>query len=123
MKLESAFVAKMHAKGRVTSRQSSPREGTKLRRMYDLLMASKGLPLDTPLAMFGMTAESRSNNAGIYIENLRNFYGLDIRKLEPGRWVLAGEWFGKVYIDYIAERIHAAETHAPSSQAQHERCA
>lgn len=36
---------------------------------------------------------------------LRDFYGLDIRNFGRRRWCLVGEWFGKEYKDYIAEKI------------------
>ena len=46
---------------------------------------------------------------------LIDVYGLDIRsRSHPGAWgtgssereyILAGEWFGKVYVDYIAEQL------------------
>lgn len=55
------------------------------------------------------------------IEMLKNFYGLDIRCFgraagykgrgsAPGRWCLVGEWFGREYKDYLAERIAKKET-------------
>lgn len=37
------------------------------------------------------------------LENLRSFYGLDIRRISRTKWCLVGEWFGKVYVDYLAE--------------------
>jgi len=90
-------------KGKCPAGQDRPRPGTLTRRMYDLLVANKGIPLDVPLTMFEGT-RARGQAAAI-IEALRNIYGLDIRKLGVRRWVLAGEWFGKVYVDYIAEKI------------------
>lgn len=87
-----------------------PKAGTKIRALYDLLMANKGIPVRASITTIAF------NTA---VENLRDFYGLDIRKLPidrkrghgcgrgsgPATWVLAGEWFGKVYIDYIADRV------------------
>lgn len=96
MRVDSAAVSKGHWG---QSANLAPKEGTKLRCLYDLLMANKGLPIDLPLTRFG------GNRNGIAIEQLRDFYGLDIRKLKSKRWVLAGEWFGKTYRDYIADRL------------------
>lgn len=75
----------------------APREGTRLREIYDLLQSNKGTPTD-------FTCRKRDTNR---IDQLRDFYGLDIRNIGYRRWLLAGEWFGKVYIDYVAERVGA----------------
>ena len=81
--------------------QSIPREGTRLRRMYDLLMANKGLPIKVSLTRF----ENAPYHTGQFVHQLQDFYGLDIRRIHNSRWVLAGEWFGSTYKDYIAERL------------------
>lgn len=82
--------------------RSLPREGTRLRALYDLFMANKGAVINRPLTI-------EFDLGGIAIEQLRNFYGLDIRCVGYGQWLLAGEWFGRVYIDYVAERHEVAE--------------
>jgi len=87
------------AKGRGV-RNPRPREGTKLRAIHDLFVANKGIPI--AFSTSGAPARAR-------IEQLRNFYGLDIRCLARGRWVLAGEWYGSTYVDYIADVIHKAD--------------
>jgi hypothetical protein len=83
-----------------------PREGSRLRAIYDELMENKGFPIQG-----GFT--NRDKNC---VEQLQNFYGLDIRIFRHGKgrgkgstsvWILAGEWFGKTYVDYIADRINA----------------
>lgn len=103
MRMESAAASKGTKSGAAT-RNLRPRDGTKLRALYDQFMANKGVPVEmTIAAMLG------SPNKGGEVDQLRDFYGLDIRKLGYGRWVLAGEWFGKTYVDYIAERIAQAE--------------
>lgn len=81
----------------------APREGTRLRECYDLLQANKGIPVEWRRGLVDSTAV-------IY---LSDYYGLDIRLLQKGDsrtgrkplYVLAGEWFGKVYVDYIAEQV------------------
>ena len=94
-------------KGTRAHYQLAPREGTKLRALYDGFMEHKGLPFQRNLC----PKDHRR------IADLKDFYGLDIRMLKsgsgnrwegssvPGTWVLAGEWFGKTYVDYIADRI------------------
>ena len=72
---------------------SAPREGTKLREVYDLFQANKGrvIPFTRP--------------SGNVTDNLTDYYGLDLRCVGYGQWVLAGEWFGRIYVDYVSERI------------------
>jgi hypothetical protein len=96
MKMESAGAAKGHGMAVASQTNLKPKEGTKLRARYDLFMANKGVPIDRPL--------SGKRNPRL-IHDLRDYYGLDIRCLGYRRWVLAGEWFGPVYIDYIADKI------------------
>lgn len=86
------------AKGTGHALQRMPREGSKIRALYDFLEARKGIPIDIALTV------AAPNFRGD-IEKLRDFYGLDIRKISYGRWVLAGEWFGTEYRDYIAEHL------------------
>ena len=99
MRTESAY----SVKGKSKNKQKIPRAGSKVRGLWDLLHLHKGEIVTLPLTlMFHNTA----------INHLRDFYGLDIRNLggnERGRkkggsrWVLAGEWFGSRYVDYIAK--------------------
>jgi hypothetical protein len=80
------------------TRNSIPSEGTKLRALYDLFHASRGQVIDF----------SRPGN-GRPFNDLIDYYGLDIRRISRGKWVLAGEWFGKIYLDYIQEHLTSLE--------------
>lgn len=86
-----------------------PREGSSLRRLYDTLMFTKGRPCYLLNAQFG----AGPNFLGNAIEQLRNFYGLDIRVTPSGhhtrQYLLAGDWFGRVYVDYVVDRIDRGE--------------
>ena len=107
MRCESAGVAKGTKVGQSTAQQI-PKLGTKIRELWDLLHLHKGeVFIDRLTPRFGNGT----------IRQLRDFYGLDIRDLGeakrpggkvgghgPHRWILAGEWFGRDYRDYIAER-------------------
>ena len=73
-----------------------PREGTKRRELYDYLQANKGNVITVSFA----PGHGKSELAA-----LQDFYGLDIRRIRHRQWVLAGEWFGSEYCDYIAERL------------------
>lgn len=77
MRTESAAQAKAPHRA---ANQRVPRQGSRMRALYDVLMKNKGLVVTLVL---------------------RN----DDRGSGPGRYVLAGEWFGREYRDYIAERI------------------
>lgn len=91
--------------------QQKPREGTRLRQVYDLFQANKGTPIEFHVRMFGPDPN--------IVNKLMDFYGLDIRRIRSGSsrvgrvstWVLAGEWFGRVYVDYVAD--HVARSPSP----------
>lgn len=102
MRVKSAYAA-THKGGQTL--QKIPRPGTRLRELYDLFQMNKGIVIEEPLTM-------RYNYN--YFITLIDFYGLDIRKIgevqhknkrgmRTGRWVLAGEWFGADYVDYISK--------------------
>lgn len=101
MRTESVDSMKKHNK----PRRNIPREGSKIRKMYDLFMTNKGVILE-------LTMRTKDPN-NTRITQLIDFYGLDIRclsnskgsKIKTSKWVLAGEWFGKVYVDYVVERL------------------
>lgn len=73
----------------------SPAAGTHTRAIYDVFMRQKGKPI-------AFTPGKRDYEV---MDRLRDFYGLDIRRVDKGKWVLAGEWFASKYVDYIAERL------------------
>lgn len=85
------------------SPKQRPDPESRLGMLYDAFKNSAGKPI--PLKLTG--ADSN------YPERLIDFYGLDIRRLQrgdsrtnkPSIWVLAGEWFGREYRDYIAEQL------------------
>jgi hypothetical protein len=90
---------------RVSARQV-PAEGTKVRATYDLFMAHKGEPISF----------SRDRHHPFIIDRLVDTWGLDIRRIGKGRYLLAGEWFGIEYVDYVALRFHALERGAALSE-------
>jgi len=102
MRFDSVYDLK--AKYKAGRQQKMPKPGTKIRRLWDLLQMYKGEVIELPL--------STEYNTGITY--LIDFYGLDIRKLEDrqhkgrrggsscAKWILAGEWFGSEYVDYIS---------------------
>lgn len=80
-------------KPRGPAKRDIPKEGTKIRELYDLFMNNKGKVLDVVLG-------SGNHHSKEY---LMDFYGLDIRCLRYGKWCLVGEWDGDKYIDYVTQ--------------------
>ena len=82
--------------------EKPPREGTRLREIYDMFKEKPGLPIHW----------STHTNECIALGQLRDFYGLDIRRVDKhrrGLWILAGEWFGSRYRDYVQERLRGED--------------
>jgi hypothetical protein len=105
MRCQTAAKAKFKSRYVGAPLRERPKEGSVLRQTFDLLQANKGRTVEI--------VSNKSFPIGIQIIQLENFYGLDVRLVRQGHkgvgrlstYVLAGEWFGRVYIDYIAERI------------------
>jgi hypothetical protein len=102
----TAAQAKTKKRRHSTVVNDKPSEGSRIREIYDLLMASKGR-----VVLIDLTHSGDDRR----LASLQDFYGLDIRIVRRGRRragrsteiVLAGEWFGRVYIDYIAEHLNS----------------
>ncbi len=69
-----------------------PREGTELRRLYDLLLSGEPVTCQKTLA--------RGEGAGAYIEQLRSFYNCEIETLprRQGFAKLLGRWDGPYFV-------------------------
>lgn len=85
---------------KVLSTRRAPREGTQLRVVYDLLQANKGQPVD-------IDTKNR-NYLNHQIDQLKSFYGLDIRSMPEAKrkgvrynHILVGEYVGKDYVNYL----------------------
>lgn len=108
MKTESAAASK----GNRSLKLSLPSEGSRARALYNIFKANEGVPIKISASYF-------EHYHGRLLEDLQDYYGMDIRKIRRGEWVLAGEWFGSKYRDYIAERI--AEHDAATKRARQEK--
>ena len=76
-----------------TAYQAEPSVGTKAREIWDLFQASRGKVIE-----FDAAAHTKNISA------LRNYYGLDLRRIKKHRWCLVGEWLHDgTYVDYVAE--------------------
>lgn len=104
MRLLSAYQIKARLKGKkIRALQPMPKEGSAVRAVYDKFTSQPGKVIEFQIG------DSGCNDA--VLTALRIYYGLDIRMLKQGSsranrrslWVLAGEWFGKIYIDYTAD--------------------
>lgn len=96
MRLPSASELKKQTRRQINP---IPREGSKIRAIYDLFHSNKGRVIDF--------AASTDNGRPMFA--LIEYYGLDIRRVAPRKWVLAGEWFGSEYRDYVIEHHDSEE--------------
>jgi hypothetical protein len=72
--------------------------GSKLRAVYDLFRSNAGRPIDFKIQYYPVSS----------LYQLIDIYGLDIRRIRNGRWMLAGEWFGRLYVDHTAPKPETA---------------
>lgn len=94
MRVLSANAAK-HRSHKLTP--SAPQQGSGIGVVWALLQANKGRAVHRPDGMKKVVWEAA-------LGQLRDFWGLDINR--PGTSpMLVGEWFGKVYVDYLAEAL------------------
>jgi hypothetical protein len=83
-----------------------PAAGTKMGKIYDQLKENKGEPVV-------ITHHMSPGAFGATLMQLRDYYGLDVRQIQrankkrglEAKHCLVGEWFGNVYVDYIAEKM------------------
>ena len=122
--MRCATAAQILGKPGSANARIAPQLGTRTREVYDLFQANRGRPVEF------QTNDSATDKT--IIVRLIDFYGLDIRCLRNGSrrvgrrslWLLAGEWFGRVYVDYVAQHIESLsrptgnETVADSSAPQ-----
>lgn len=104
--MRTLTVAELKRKHSGAPTNKVPTEGTDLRKVYDLFQANKGVPISD--SVYGVIGR-HSTRA---IADLTDYYGLDLRNLGSDRhprWTLVGEWFGRVYVDYVAERLKERE--------------
>jgi hypothetical protein len=85
-------------------RKDAPKAGAS-RRLYDFLMERKGRVINMTQEQIGKELDIPLGRVGYRVEYLRNFYGLDIRCFGHGRYILAGEYVGNAYVDYIADEL------------------
>ncbi len=112
MKFLSVSNIKQH---RRPSGLSRPDPEALIGRVYDLLMATKGQPVDVTRIM-----TVTSTRLTVIIRYLEDFYGLDIRSIPIEKtekclgkrrraYIVVGEWCGRVYLDYTKAATERAE--------------
>lgn len=80
--------------------QLYPKEGTKLRKLFDWFNANKGKVVKLP------NCHSHSGN---YLLQLRDYYGCDIRRIKRGYYCFVGEWINDEYVSYIEKSWQATK--------------
>lgn len=131
MRILSAAAIKAKLKrGEQPHLQNEPTPGTRIREIYDLLKASPGVPVDLKLRPPKLNASGKKTVApdARAIIDLQDYYGLDIRIAQRSfhrkgtkvsrntLHILAGEWFGSVYIDYVAMQFDTAKERAMAAE-------
>jgi hypothetical protein len=81
-------------------RHMIPREGTKLRKLWDALQANPGQPVLISGFFESCANPMRSKHAALH--NLTMFWGLEIAYTYD-TWALMGEWKGR---DYHVYKVH-----------------
>lgn len=81
--------------------RTRPAKDTIIGNVYDKLMLNRGKGVDLSFVT--------PKTLNTLINQLIDFYGLDIRHCGRGKYILVGEWFGSTYIDYFAENISLGE--------------
>lgn len=78
-------------KGRKSPPHEKPRAGSSLRQAHDIFLANAGKPI--PFDWRYRKAQ---------VQQLKDFYGFDLRCVRHGTWVLAGEYLTNgVYVNYL----------------------
>lgn len=85
--------------------RGTPHTSSKIGQLYDKFKANKAEPIQI--------TNFKPNILKATLNQLIDFYGLDIRQTQrcnkrlglTAEYTLVGEWFGKVYVDYIAEKM------------------
>lgn len=82
----------------VSEGERIPKVGTKLRFLYDFLVANKGKPVRVDF-------EANRSAFGERLVQLRDLYGLDVRSIPSGKkhyvQVLVGAHQGATYVNYL----------------------
>lgn len=69
-----------------------PREGSRIRGLYDLFSMYKGHIIDLGPAL--------PKNHYMTIQQLVDFYGMDIHHIGKGKFCFSGEYIGSRYVSY-----------------------
>ena len=78
-----------------------PREGSKVRELFDLFHLYKGHIID-----FGPDVSRHRKNGGLVsrIFYLENMYGMEIVHVGKGKYQFVGEYIGATYVSYTTEQ-------------------
>lgn len=86
------------------NQQQRPREGSRIREVYDIFMENRGQPVKL---RFLNNFQSKAPPPGppvfqsTILAQLRDIYGLEIVRVKKHTWMLIGEWHrNNIYVDY-----------------------
>lgn len=98
--MKSASVSMMKSRRRSCPQRMVPKEGSRLRHLYDAIVSQKCEAVD----ISAITSELSKHARAQLMNQLRQNYELDIRRVGINKYSLVGEWVGAAYIDYLAEK-------------------
>ncbi len=81
-------------RGRSVKTQRLPREGTRLREIYNRFLANRGDGVQLTY-----------HEASVCVRDLTDYYGCDIRWVGHHLYAMVGETVDGVYVDYVAQMI------------------
>jgi hypothetical protein len=95
------YSASQIKKGVKTSINQFPKDGSRVREMFDLFHNYKGQIID-----FGIHENNRKEctRTGNIIKYLYTFYGMDLAHVGKHKWRFCGEYVGRTYVSYVNDQ-------------------
>ena len=87
--------ASVKRRGKCRPLEPYPREGTKIRELFDLFVEFRGQIID-----FGHEGRKYDHQLATRIKYLQDMYGMNITHLHLGKWCYRGEYIGGKYVAY-----------------------
>ena len=87
--------ASVKRRGKCRPLEPYPREGTKIRALFDLFVEFRGQIID-----FGANSYKVDKTLGTRVKYLQDMYGMNITHLSLGKWCYRGEYIGGKYVAY-----------------------
>jgi hypothetical protein len=103
MKDYSVTMIKRSLRGKPVHLEQMPKEGTRVRQLFDLFHAYKGQIIDLGMGPRTNTNPRYKNIYGA-MKQLKDAYGMDITSNGKGGFCFHGEYFGTKYVSYVNDK-------------------